>query len=73
MNAPIRRSSSPISGRACSKIGSSTSQARSISDTWMNDSPSVRGMRGLNWTMTVFAAVIAARIASTETPREQKP
>ena len=39
----------------------------------MNDSPSVRGIDGLNCTMTVFAASIAACIASTDTPSEQNP
>ena len=54
-------------------IGSSTSIARSIWLTWMNDSPSVRGIAALNWTMTVFAAPIAACMASTDVPSEQNP
>ena len=39
----------------------------------MKLSPSVRGIAALNWTMTVRAARIAACIASTEVPSEQKP
>ena len=39
----------------------------------MKLSPSVRGIAWLNWTMTVFAAAIAACIASTDTPSEQNP
>jgi hypothetical protein len=33
----------------------------------------VRGIDLLNWTMTVSAARIAACIASTDVPNEQKP
>ena len=39
----------------------------------MNDSPSVRGIRALSWTITVFATRIAACIASTDVPSEQNP
>ena len=39
----------------------------------MKLSPSVRGIALLNWTMTCRAARIAACIASTEVPSEQKP
>ena len=70
---PMRRSISPISGRWYSYGGTSTSTARSISSTWMKLSPSVRGMERFSCTITVFAAVIAACIASTDVPREQKP
>ena len=44
-----------------------------MSSTWMKLSPSVRGIERLSWTTTVFAARIAACIASTLVPREQKP
>ena len=64
-----RRSTGP----ACSYGGTSTSTARSMSSTWMKLSPSVRGIDRLSWTMTVFAARIAACIASTDVPSEQKP
>ena len=47
--------------------------ARSIWLTWMKASPSVRGIDGLNCTITVFAASTAACMASTDTPREQNP
>ena len=39
----------------------------------MKASPRVRGIDGLNCTMTVFAASTAACIASTDTPSEQNP
>ena len=73
MYAAIRRSMSPITGRGDSYGGWSHSIARSIWLTWMNDSPSVRGMDGLNWTMTVLAASTAACMASTDVPSEQNP
>ena len=44
-----------------------------MSFTWMKLSPRVRGIARLNWTMTVFAARIAACIASTDVPSEQNP
>ena len=44
-----------------------------MSSTWMKLSPSVRGTALLNCTTTVFAARIAACIASTLLPSEQKP
>ena len=71
--SPIRRSTSPIDRVACSYGGTSTSTARSMSSTWMKLSPSVRGIDRLSWTMTVFAARMAACIASTLVPSEQKP
>ena len=58
MKAPILCSTGPISGSGYSNGGWSTSTARSIWLTWMNDSPSVRGIDGLSCTMTVFAAAI---------------
>jgi hypothetical protein len=39
----------------------------------MKVSPSVRGMRWFTWTMTRFAARMAARVASTSTPKLMKP
>ena len=57
----------------CSYGGTSTSTARSMSSTWMKLSPRVRGIDRLNWTMTIFAARIAACIASTDVPSEQNP
>jgi hypothetical protein len=39
----------------------------------MKLSPSVRGIPALNWATTVFAARIAACIASTDVPSEQNP
>ena len=39
----------------------------------MKLSPSVRGIARLSWAMTVFAARIAACIASTDVPSEQNP
>ena len=71
--SPIRRSTSPIVPIGCSYGGTSHSTARSICETWMKLSPSVRGIAWLNWTMTVLAARIAACIASTDVPSEQKP
>ena len=44
-----------------------------MSFTWMKLSPSVRGMARFSWTTTVFAARIAACIASTLVPSEQNP
>ena len=44
-----------------------------MSFTWMKLSPSVRGIAALNCTITVRAARIAAWIASTDVPSEQKP
>ena len=73
MYAPIRRSMSPMTGRSTSWTGSSTSIARSIWETWMNDSPSVRGIALLSWAMTVLADPMAACIASTDVPSEQNP
>ena len=60
-------------GTACSYGGTSTSTPRSMSSTWTKLSPSVRGIDRLSWTMTVFAARIAACIASTLVPSEQNP
>ena len=64
-----RRSTGP----GCSYGGTSTSTARSMSSTWMKLSPSVRGIARLSWTMTVFAARIAACIASTLRPERAEP
>ena len=50
--SPIRRSTSPIGPTGCSYGGTSHSTARSICETWMKLSPSVRGIAALNWTMT---------------------
>ena len=62
-----------MTGRGTSWTGSSTSTPRSIWLTWMNDSPSVRGMARLSCAITVVAAPIAAWAASTEVPSEQNP
>ena len=42
-------------------------------DTWMKQSPSVRGMRALTSATTSRAASAAAFVQSTPTPKEQKP
>ena len=44
-----------------------------MSLTWMKLSPRVRGIDRLSCTMTVFAARMAACMASTLVPSEQKP
>ena len=44
-----------------------------MSSTWTKLSPSVRGIDRFSWTTTVFAARIAACIASTLVPSEQNP
>ena len=54
--SPIRRSTSPIGGSMCSYGGWSTSTAKSISETWMKLSPSVRGIDPLSCAITVLAA-----------------
>src|SRR4029078_7980520 len=71
--SPILGSTARIVGLGTTYGGTSTSTARSMSLTWMKLSPSDRGMPLFNWTTTVFAARIAAGIASTLVPSEQNP
>ena len=42
--------------------GMSASTMRSILETWMNESPWVRGMCGLTWATTVLAASAAGLV-----------
>ncbi len=70
---PMARSVSVRTWGGTSWMGSSTSTIASIWSTWMRPSPWVRGMRGFTWAMTVRAVWTAARVTSTETPREQNP
>ena len=56
-----------------SVTGVSTSTTWSIRSTGMRLFPRVRGIAGLTSAMTVVAAITAARVMSTETPRLQVP
>ena len=40
----------------------SLSTTTSISETWMNESPWVRGILGFTWAMTVFATCAAGLV-----------
>jgi len=44
-----------------------------IFETWMNASPSVRGMFGLTSAMTILAEAAAVLVTPTSTPNEQNP
>ena len=59
MCLPMASSTGPIFGGGSSMIGCSLSTMTSISETWMNESPCVRGMFGLTWAMTVLATCAA--------------
>jgi hypothetical protein len=69
----MRRSRSVIGRRGSSRSGRFVRTIASIALTWMNVSPIVRGIRSLTSAMTVRAFIAAVSVASTPTPRLQKP
>ncbi len=71
---PIRRATSDTSRAiASSSTGSSTSTTWLSLDTCTNESPRVLGICWLTRAMVVRALSTAALVASTPTPKEQKP
>ena len=62
MCLPMASSTGPIRGGCSSMMSCSLSTMRSISETWMNESPWVRGILGLTWATTVFATWAAGLV-----------
>ncbi len=62
MFCPMACSTSPMAGGDSSMSGMSASTMRSILETWMNESPWVRGIWALTWATTVLAASAAGLV-----------
>ena len=59
---PTASSTGPMAGGGSSMMGCSLSTMTSISETWMKESPWVRGMLGFTWATTVVATCAAGLV-----------